>query len=174
MLNRIFVYDDLLLPRIQKILKINPINEVFAEATGKLYMMYRQPIMLNTNDVAVNKGFSRVLGAILEFDEDQMEKVIYTLDNYKSNSVSRIGLQNPNDFTYRTIIPVNPIVFKTLEQLQEFKYEYKRAIDCYAYLGNPNNPYIIYNIKVNKHTKISDGVHKRSFKTLLSKKGYLT
>lgn len=172
-MNHVFVYDDILILKIQKLLQLNPINETFAEATGKMYMMYRQPIMLKPNDVTHGRGLRRVLGAILEFDEDQMEKVVYTLDNYKASSASRLGIQRPNDYTYRTTMPVHPIVFKTLKQLQEYKYEYRRPIECYVYLGNPLNPYVIHNIKADKHVKISDGVYKRGFKALLNRKGYL-
>lgn len=169
----IFVYDDMLLTRTRELLKLNPVNEVIAEATGKLYMMHRLPVMLKLNDVSINKGTRRVLGAILTFDDADLKKVIFTLDNYKANSISRLGIPSPHDFTKRETIQAYPLIYKSIDDILEYKYGFKRPVECIAYLGNPENPVIIYNIKINRHRKLFDGVYKKGFKELLMRGGLL-
>lgn len=172
-MNSVFVYDDVLLPEVRKLLGLAPTDEILAETTGKIYNIHREPIMLNVDDVARCRGCRRVYGAILYFDDADMEKVLYTLDSYKGCGESRIGKRHPYDLTYRSTIEVYPIICKDIHELSTFRYKFKRPVECYVYLGNPDHEHMIYNVKVDRHHKFTQGYYPKGFKNLLTRRGLL-
>lgn len=171
-MNRVFVYDDLLIEKKRELLKLAPINEQIAETTGKLYYIHRNPIMLRIDDIAHNRGQRKVFGAILTFQDEQMEKVLHTLDNYKGCSLSRIGRSHPYDLCVRSTLEVYPINANNIHDIQNFTYKFFKPVRCIVYLGNPQHEKIIYNVKIDRHHKIDDGCYKKGFVNLLKRGGY--
>jgi len=168
-MNKIFIYDDLLIKNIYQKLNINPTNEILAETTGKLYMINKVPVMLMPNDISPMRGNRRVIGAIYTFHKQDMTKVLDTLDSYKLCSMSRINMRNPMDLTYRTIIQVYPIVFNNIHELLNFRYKYLETVTCYAYIGNTQNKRILNCILKDRHKKLSDGCYKQGLQDILNR-----
>jgi hypothetical protein len=172
-MNRIFIYDDALTQNIREILKLNPIKEQIGETEGKLFKVYRKPILLKTNDISIARGNKRVFGSIMEFNDKDMERILYTLDNYNGYSLSRTGVTRQIDFAYRTIISVYPVIARDIHDLENFTYKYEKPVECYAYLGNPEHENIIFSVKVDKHCKLTQGFYKKGFLELLKREGLL-
>lgn len=164
-MNKVFVYNDVMCKNVRDKLKIYESNVVVAESVGKMYTVYGMPIMLNLKDVSVERGCRVVLGTVLEFEPNQMDKVIYALDSYHGSSQSRIDDKHPLDLTYRTTIKVCPLNFNNIHELKNYKYEKFDAIDCYAYIGNTRHKDIVYNVKVDRHHRLQ-GYNEKLIKIL--------
>lgn len=172
-MNKIFIYNDVLRKEIQETLKIEPIKEQFAVVEGKLFMFNRIPLLFNLNDITRNRSTRTVFGSILTFKEEDMKFVINALDMYHGCSISRLGISNPNDITYRSSIIAYPILFDNIQDLENSIYTQKQGKVCLTYMGNTQNNDILYTVKFNKYNKIYDGVYVKGFKDLLKRKGVL-
>lgn len=173
MSNKIFLYDEALTDEIRETINIVPIvTEIIAELSGKLYKTNSVVVMNNQNLVCKARGHSRTLGAICEFNEDDMPKILDRIDTYKCCSMSRIGVSHPQDFTYRTILPVYPICFDSIHDLSYYKYNYLEPIECWVYLMNLNNVTMQKALK-DGHKKISSGIDKVGFTSLLKRKNLI-
>jgi len=171
---KIFVYDDIMQDRIINTLKLPIQREQVAEAEGKLYNIQRHIYMLKPNDVTFNRGNKRVLGALYTIPDEEANRVLYHLDNYKGCSLSRLGRRHPHDLTYRATITVYPLSFKDIHEFQNYDYKYLKPVKCLVYLGNPKHEKIIRAIRVTRHQKLSDGYHKKSLENLLKRMGYIS
>lgn len=168
-MNQVFVYDDLLIKDTYQKLRISPVNERLAETTGKLYMINKVPVMLLPNEISIARSNRRVIGAIYTFNKQDMPQVLDTLDAYKLCSMSRIGMRNPMDLTYRAILQVYPITFNNIHELTTFRYKYLEAENCYVYLGNVNNKRILNCVLKDRHKKLSEGCYKQGLQNILNR-----
>lgn len=172
-MNKIFVYDDVLIETVYTKLGIQPVDQRIAETSGKLYMISNIPIMLLPNDVTRNRGTRRVLGAIYTFQHKDMLAVLDAIDNYKCCSMSRVGIQHPLDLTYRTTLEVYPISFDNIQELTSFRYKYLKSEMCYVYLGNINNERILNCVKKDRHKKLANGCYKKGLQDILYRLQYI-
>jgi hypothetical protein len=172
-MNKIFVYDDVLIEEVYNKLGIIPIEQRFAETSGKIYMISNIPIMLLPDDITRNRGNRRVLGAIYSYTQKDMMRVLDILDSYKCCSISRTNIQHPLDLTYRTILQVYPIHFENIQQLTNYRYKYFEPENCFVYLGNIKNERILNCIKKDRHKKLSDGYYKQGLQNMLYRLKYI-
>lgn len=161
MLNKVFIYDEILKQSILDILNITPTQEQLAEVTAKMYNINRTQYLFDLHDITHNRNNRSVLGAIYTFDEKHMEKVLNALDSYKGCSESRIGFANPNDLCIRSTILAYPIVYNTIREIETFTYKYNKPVKCLAYKGNAQHPNLIKAIKIDRHQKVANGVYKQ-------------
>lgn len=169
----VFVYNDVMKDKIQKILKITPISETLAETSGKLYMVARTPVMLGVHDITHCRHERRVFGTILTFDDKDAERILYVLDNYHSSTKQRLGILHPVSLTYQSTVIAYPIVFSNIQELENYRHKYKKGVKCITWIGNKKHPYLVYMIKEHRHSKLAHGMHMPSFKNILKRKGYL-
>lgn len=171
-INSIFVCDDLLRQEIRDVLNIHPIEEIIAEAEGKLFKFGRSVVMMNKKDLRIREN-QRVFGSILKFNPESMPDVLRILDSFNSCSISKLSKTQPTDLTYRSYIIAYPISFDSIQKFNNFDYKYKLAIRCLAYMGNQNNK-LIWNTVKRRNTRIVVGYYKRGLTDLFIRKGITT
>lgn len=170
-INSIFIYDELLNTDIRETLRITPINEIIAEAEGKLYNMAQTYIAMRDKDT--KRRYNRkIFGSLLTFNETDMSNVLSAIDTFKGCSRSRIGINHEDDMCFRFITTVYPITFDTIHEFKNFQYQYNKGRKCHMYFGNKNNAFIKDKLSRDRHGRIENGFYKQGFISLLERKGY--
>jgi len=138
----VFAYNDLLLENTLNILRIKPVSVQFGETQGRLYLMHNQT-MLIVNEKILRLSGRRVIGAIYTFKDEDERRILDVLDTYHGCSLSRIGLRNPYDSTYRSVVDVIPLVAESKDKLYSLSFlSIKPTVRCYAWIGNESNKHI--------------------------------
>ncbi len=90
------------------------------------------------------------------------------LDSYHLCSLSTLLRNHPYDELHRTNVPVRPIYFNTLDELQYLKYiEGTDNIAAQTYIANIDHPKIKQRMNTaNNSHRITSGINAVSFKKL--------
>lgn len=152
-ITNLFLYDNLWLNE----LKINPISWCLAEATGKLFTVQKQNVMLNMNDININRSNNRIIGVLYKLLPEDMLSILCKFDDIYDCSQSKFGIQSSFDTMYREIIQVRPIIYDTITNLGTWNYSYNKPKITWVYKGNIQNKTIIRFVKTNRH-RIMSGV----------------
>jgi hypothetical protein len=167
---KVFVYNALLKDKIQKLTGLTPDREEIAEVRGKLIMLARTPILLNTHDIYHTKQNKKVFGAIFTYNNKFVDKIMFALDTYHASTKEKIGIVHPCAMTYQSTIIAYPIVFDNIHELETYRYQYKKGVKCIVWKGNIAHPEIK---EYNTRKKITNGVYMPGMTNLLTRKGYL-
>lgn len=90
------------------------------------------------------------------------------LDAYHLCSLSTLLRNHPCDELHRVNIPITPIYFDTLDELQRLSYrESIDSIQAQTYTANTNNPKILNRMNTTVNTyRITSGINAPNFKKL--------
>lgn len=157
----VFIYNELLNPTERKKL-LFPFHFIsFAYIYGKLYDYREDYIAVENNKVKRSYGNNKIYGAIYAIPH--FEHYIRILDSKFACSLSMLGKNNEKDLMHRKVVQAIPIDFNTLDDIARMKYENKKSVELFAYMGNTNNYYIKHRIDMERYREI-DGVDKVNFK----------
>jgi hypothetical protein len=132
--------------------------------------MYSSPGLKNTfisvsDNITLTRNFV-VYGAL--FLCKDFDFYCRILDAYHLCSLSTLLRNHPCDELHRVNIPITPIYFDTLDELQRLLYrESTDSIQAQTYTANTNNPKILnrMNTTVNSY-RITSGIDADNFKKL--------
>lgn len=109
-------------------------------------------------------GNSAVYGAVYILQDDYFH--IRTLDAYHLCTKDALGDNHKLDHAHRLHVQVNPILFKTMEDLDRLIYDEMESIDVQAYVANPKHPTTNKRVRRNNGTnyRIYNGIVAQAFK----------
>lgn len=153
---RIFIYDKMLNPQVNKSIGI-PLQFVcFAKIEAKMFRHY------HSNDVFALQHKSRtymnkyVYGALFELSDADF--YVRNLDAYYTCSLSMLRRNHKLDLHHRVMQKVTPIHFNSIFDFTRLKYTQSESIEAFVYFGNILHKRIKNRLNKTHSYRINDGV----------------
>lgn len=161
-----FIYDTLLIKKVQAILNI-PLEFVsYGYAHGKLYFMYDGK---RRRHFFIKARGRCVYGAIFVLDQaEEYERVVHSFYNCSYKYTNTILT---SDLYKEDTVSVTPITFNSLTELCSNVVTRLESIECSVFVGNEINPTVKNSLTKYRYYKKNDGIDAVSFLTLVKERG---
>lgn len=101
------------------------------------------------------------------FVMNDFEEYERAMNSYYNSSISYTGEIMQGDLFYLQKLPVTPIVFRSLQELEECRYQSLDEVSAFIYLANQENSKVQNSLKRGRYYRRSSGIDVPNFLTMV-------